>query len=112
MNANMFRSYCTPAKIYLTIAVIYCIIQIFTVPIVFVLINFGFALIWAFILQWLCKKGFTNISWFLVLLPYIIIALAMFGVYHVTEEQRQIMRNIKLQGAYGQEAFRDDNTSQ
>ncbi len=79
MNSNMFRSYCTPAKIYLTIAVLYCIIQLFTVPIVFVLINFGFALIWAFILQWLCKKGFSAVSWFLVLLPYVAMLMQALG---------------------------------
>ena len=76
---NTFRSYCTPAKIYLTIAAIYCIIQLFTVPIVFVLINFGFALIWAFILQWLCSKGFSSVSWFLVLLPYVAMLFQALG---------------------------------
>jgi hypothetical protein len=79
MNVNMFRSYCTPAKIYLIIAVICCIVQIFTVPIVFVLINLGFALIWAFILQWLCKKGFSSVSWFLVLLPYVVMLMQALG---------------------------------
>ena len=75
----MFRSYCTPAKIYLAIAVIYCNIQIFTVPVAFVLINLGFALIWAFILQWLCKKGFGSVSWFLVLLPYVAMLMQALG---------------------------------
>lgn len=79
MNTNMFRSYCTPAKIYLVIAVFYCIIQLFTVPIIFVFINFGFALIWAFILQWLCKKGFGAVSWFLVLLPYVVMLMNALG---------------------------------
>jgi hypothetical protein len=41
----------------------------------------------------------------LVLLPYILIALAMLNIYQVTEEERQFMRAIKLQGAYGREAF-------
>jgi hypothetical protein len=79
MNANMFRNYCTPAKIYLTIAVICCIVQIFTVPIIFVVINLGFALVWAFILQWLCKKGFSSVSWFLVLLPYVAMLMQALG---------------------------------
>jgi len=64
-----------------------------------------FAFIWTFVLGWLCDKGYTSISWFLVLLPYILMALAVLNIYHVTHEQRQIMRNIKLQGAYGQEAM-------
>jgi UPF0716 family protein affecting phage T7 exclusion len=44
-----------------------------------------------------------TLSWFLVLLPYIIIALAMFGIYRVTHEQKQIMRTLQMQGAFGQE---------
>jgi hypothetical protein len=79
MNINMLRSYCTPAKIYLTIAAIYCIIQLFSIPILFVLVNFGFALVWAFILQWLCKKGFSSVSWFLVLLPYFVMLMQALG---------------------------------
>jgi hypothetical protein len=41
----------------------------------------------------------------LVLLPYIIIALAMFGIYRVSHEQKQIMRTMQMQGAFGQEPF-------
>ena len=79
MNTNMFRSYCTPAKIYLSIAAVYCIIQLFTAPIIFVLINFGFALLWAFILHWFCSKGFSSVSWFLVLLPYVVMLFQALG---------------------------------
>jgi len=41
-----------------------------------------------------------------VLLPYIFIALAMFGVYQMTRGQRQLMRSVKMQGAYGQEPMK------
>jgi len=76
---NSFRSYCTPAKIYLTIALIFSIVQLFSVPIVFVFINFAFALVWAFILEWLCKKGFGSVSWVLVLLPYAVMLMQALG---------------------------------
>ena len=108
-----FRELCTPAKIYFAIAVIASIFALFNgIGVIAVGVKLVFAFIWTFLLGWLCKKGFTNISWFLVLLPYIIIALAMFGIYHVTEEQRQMMRTIQLQGAYGQEAFVEGVTGQ
>ena len=101
-----FRKICTPAKIYFAIAVIAAIFALFNgTGIMAIAVNLIFAFIWTFILEWLCKKGYKSISWFLVLLPYIIIALAMMGIYRVTEEQRQLMRSIQLQGAYGQEAF-------
>jgi hypothetical protein len=101
-----FSKLCTPAKIYFAIAVIATIMALFSgASIMMAVMKIIFAFIWTFILGWLCKKGYTSISWFLVLLPYIIIALAMLNIYHVTHEQRQLMRNIRLQGAYGQEAM-------
>lgn len=101
-----FRKICTPAKIYFAIAVIAAIFALFNgTRIMAIAVNLIFAFIWTFILEWLCKKGYKAVSWFLVLLPYIIIALAMMGIYRVTEEQRQLIRAIKLQGAYGQEAM-------
>jgi len=101
-----FSELCTPAKIYFAIAVIASIFALFNgVTLMMVFMKLLFAFVWTFLLGWLCKKGFKTLSWFLVLLPYIIIALAMFGLYQVTHEQRQMMRSIQLQGAYGQEAF-------
>ena len=101
-----FSKLCTPAKVYFAIAVIATIFALFNgFSIMMAFWKLVFAFIWTFVLGWLCKKGYTSISWFLVLLPYIILALAMFNVYHVTQEQRQIMRAVKLQGAYGQEAY-------
>lgn len=101
-----FSKLCTPAKIYFAIAVIGAIIGLFNgYTIMSVFMKLVFAFIWTYVLGWLCDKGYKSISWFLVLLPYIIIALAMLNIYHVTHEQRQIMRNLQLQGAYGQEAM-------
>ena len=105
MNKD-FSKLCTPAKIYFAIAVIASIVALLNgIGVVAVFIKLVFAFIWAFILGWLCDKGYKTISWVLVLLPYIIIALAMFGIYRVTKGQTQIMRTLKLQGAYGQEAM-------
>ena len=101
-----FSKLCTPAKIYFAIAVIATVIALFSgLSIMFAFWKLVFAFIWTFILGWLCEKGFTSISWFLVLLPYILILLATFGIYRATHQQRQLMRNIKLQGAYGQEGM-------
>lgn len=101
-----FRKLCTPAKIYFAIAVIAAIIGLFNgLPIMYAFWKLLFAFIWTYVLGWLCNKGYTSISWFLVLLPYIIMVLAMLNIYHVTHEQRQIMRTVGLQGAYGQEAM-------
>jgi predicted lysophospholipase L1 biosynthesis ABC-type transport system permease subunit len=105
MNKD-FSKLCTPAKIYFVIAVLAAIVALFNgITILAVFVKLIFAFIWTFILSWLCDKGFKTLSWFLVLLPYIIIALAIFGIYRVSHEQKQLMRNIQLQGAYGEEAM-------
>ena len=69
-----FSKLCTPAKIYFAIAVIATIFALLGgVSFMAAFIKLIFAFIWTFVLGWLCDKGFTSISWFLVLLPYIII---------------------------------------
>jgi len=98
-----FIKLCTPAKIYFAIAVVASIFALFKgVGILAVAFKLLFAFIWTFILGWLCSKGLKTLSWFLVLLPYIIIALAMFRIYRVTRAQKKILKTVQLQGAYGQ----------
>jgi hypothetical protein len=70
-----------------------------------------FAFVWTFLLGWLCNKGFKTLSWVLVLLPYIFIALGMLGIYAFSHEHRQLLRALHLQGAYGQEAFTEGNSA-
>jgi len=106
-----FSKLCTPAKIYFAIAVIATLFDLYNgASIMFAFWEIFFAFIWTFILGWLCDQGYKSISWFLVLLPYILMVLARLNVYHVTDEQRQFMRSIQLQGAYGQEAFVEGKT--
>ena len=104
MDKN-FSKLCTPAKIYFGIAVISIIIARFSgVSLMLAFSKLFFAFIWTFVLGWLCDKGYSSISWFLVLLPYVVIALAMFGIAQITQH-RSLMRTLQLQGAYGQEAM-------
>ena len=101
-----FSKLCTPAKIYFAIAVIGSVFALLSgVGIIAVFVKLIFAFIWTFILSWLCQKGYKSISWFLVLLPYIIILLAVLGIYRVSKTQTQYLRAVELQGAYGQEAM-------
>ena len=100
-----FRKLCTPAKIYFAIAVISTIIALFKgFSLMAAVVKMVFAFIWTFVLGWLCKKGYSSISWFLVLLPYIVIALAMLKIANITQH-KDLMKTLQLQGAYGQEAY-------
>ena len=74
-----FGKYCSPAQLYLVLAVIGLIMTFLeNFRIVTLIVNGFFVVIWAWILNWLCSKGFTAISWVLVLLPFILLASAFF----------------------------------
>ena len=74
-----FSKLCTPAKIYFVLAIIASIFALFSgMGIVAVVVKLFFAFIWTFILSWLCQKGYKSLSWFLVLLPYVLILLGAF----------------------------------
>ena len=101
-----FSKLCTPAKIYFAIAIIATVIGLFNgLNFVAAFLKLLFAFVWTYVLSFLCDKGYKSISWFLVLLPYIIILLASLGIYRFTHQQTQVLRNLQLQGAYGQEAM-------
>ena len=95
MNTD-FNKLCTPAKIYFAFSVLSCIIMLFNrMPVLAVFSKLIFAFLWTFVLGWLCSKGYKSISWFLVLLPFIMIVLVSFGIMrHMREiDQLNPMKN-------------------
>jgi energy-coupling factor transporter transmembrane protein EcfT len=98
-----FSKLCTPAKIYFGIAVIASVFALINgVKIIAVFLKLLFAFIWTFILAWLCDKGYKSLSWFLVLLPYVVIILATSGIYYLSSENKKLMNSLQFQGPYGQ----------
>lgn len=80
MNTD-FNKLCTPAKLYFAFSVLSCIIMLFNrMNVLVVFSKLIFAFLWTFILGWLCSKGYESISWFLVLLPFIMMILVSFGI--------------------------------
>ena len=73
-----FSKMCSPAKLYFAILLVNILLMLFyrvRFGLIFSKLLFGG--IWTFILSWLCKKGFQPLSWFLVLLPFLLIALVI-----------------------------------
>jgi hypothetical protein len=106
MNKD-FSKLCTPAKVYFAIAVISSLIALLNgIKIVVVFFKILFAFIWTYLLSVLCDKGYKKVSWFLVLLPYILIFLAVLGLLQVSKSQKQMLNQIQLQGAFGRENFK------
>ena len=92
MSTRDFSKICTHAKLYFALAILSILMGLFGgIQIVAVLGKLLFALIWTFILSWLCKIGLSGLSWFLVLLPFILILLVMVGLIKYSKT-----KNLKL----------------
>jgi len=71
--ATQISSLCTPALVYLivsSITILFIFMQKFTI--LTLGLKVAFVIAWTWILNYICSKGFTSISWVLVLLPYIV----------------------------------------
>ncbi len=74
MRDVSFSQLCTPAQIYFALTILATVLAIFNrVPIFAVLMKLFFAFGWTYILNMLCNSGYKNVSWFLVVFPYILI---------------------------------------
>ena len=83
MKKFQFSKYCSPAQLYLVLGMIGIIGAFFNnYSIETLLTNALFLVVWAWVLNWLCSKGFKAISWILVLLPFI---MALF-TYFLTKD--------------------------
>ena len=74
---------CTPAMVYVVLAGISILIALFSKFHAFsILTKIVFVGAWTWFLNYLCMKGYKAISWFLVLLPF----LLMLGIFALAAE--------------------------
>lgn len=83
-----FGKYCTPAQLYLIlggIGILSAFFNNFSIEIL--LTNALFLVIYAWVLNFLCTKGFTAISWILVLFPFILVLFMFLFVRDVARKE-------------------------
>lgn len=79
MAATDFSRFCTPAQLYLILAGISLLTAFFNnFQVITLFVNGIFVLIYGYILNYMCSKGFKTISWIVVLLPFILFAFTFF----------------------------------
>jgi hypothetical protein len=71
-NQGMWASLCTPAKLYGMISVVGVAGLLYNQELVMAMGQALFAILWIFILNWICSEGWPGLSWFLVFLPIIV----------------------------------------
>lgn len=88
-------SLCTPVYVYLVLCVVSFLMMIGMnvtgVSIIYFILK---VLIWSFILNLMCQYGLSNLAWFLVLLPFILIFiyLIFFTTGMAMEEGKQMQQ--------------------
>ncbi len=89
-----WNNLCTPAQLYFIMSVIAFLYTAWGFPKALSLNTFMFqsliVLVWTYLLGLICSKGWTNVSWFLVIAPWILSLYLFFTV----------MKNIHLQSIY------------
>ena len=115
----MFDKLCTPAQIYLIVSFILMVLSYFGMTAISQQISLNqannsflqslnftyqkdtrtsyvvqavFIVVWTWVLSFLCNKGFSNLSWFLVLLPWLLMFLAFF--VYIIETVKMIFFNV------------------
>jgi hypothetical protein len=77
-TSKVVASLCTPAALYAGIACLSLIMLIYErYAVSAILFQAFFIVAWTWVLNFLCSKGYTGISWFLVLLPFIFMVIAL-----------------------------------
>ena len=80
----VFLSDCTPAKLYAILVIFSIVGSIFSgMAFTQILGSIIGSAIWLFLLNWLCGKGFTWLSWFLVVFPFIILIGVLIGIFFI-----------------------------
>ena len=83
-----FSKYCTPSQLYLILGAIGIIMSFLKNYGVWTLLTETlFLVIWAWVLNWLCSKGFTAISWILVLFPFILVLFMFLFIKDVARKE-------------------------
>lgn len=83
-----FGKYCTPAQVYLVLAAIGLVSGFLkNFRVLTLIFNSVFVVLFAWILNFLCSKGLTAISWVLVLLPFVLLASTFFLAMEAADQK-------------------------
>ena len=89
---------CYPAMLYLILNIIFVVLKGFSTEFqigAFVL-NLILLVVWVYLLNFLCAKGYTTISWIIVLIPYIFIALFLgYGIVSFEEIKNNLLYGLE-----------------
>ena len=90
-------SLCAPSLLFLILGVISTIMLLFhKVNIVSLLIQILLIAVWTFLLNFLCKDGFTVVAWILLLIPFIFLILSFYLGFVVAGKVSQYIKDKEI----------------
>lgn len=92
-----YFSDCTPAKLYAILTMFSITGSIYSgARLTQILWSIIGGALWLFLLNWLCGKGFTWLSWFLVMFPFIILIGGLIAfIFMVGKMESEKKKNAK-----------------
>ena len=93
-----FSNFCTPAFIYLIFMFIHVLMQMVNQKWNHAMVQLLVGLLMSLLLQVLCMRGMSVLSWIIVFIPFILYTYMMILLYHVfglepTDEMKQFLVN-------------------
>jgi len=83
---------CYPASIYLVFGVIAIIMAVMSgMSFLAVFFKSVFVLLWTWILNFICKKGYTGVSWALILIPFVLYFIMFLTAMEVMKKTSKMM---------------------
>jgi hypothetical protein len=73
-------SICTPATLYAIVAALSIFRSIYVeMPLMTILFQIIFAVLWVVFMNFLCSKGYSVLSWIILFLPFLLMGIVIVG---------------------------------
>lgn len=94
---SFFQELCVPAQLYAIFSLLVIIWLVYLKEYRSIVTKSIFAIIWTILLSYLCSKGLTGLSWFLLLFPAILIVLSIILFFSVMKSFVNKMEPVKVE---------------
>ena len=92
-ESNLWCRICTPAQLYVILTGISIIALAVKKQFMAIPLKLVFAIVYTFLLNWLCDKGWSTMSWILVIFPFIAMLIVVAVLLYVGVKNKLTHKN-------------------
>ena len=86
-----FPKLCSPALLYLVLGTLSLVYLVTTISVSAALFKLIFILLWTWFLNFLCAKGYSTVSWVLVLLPFVFLIVMLILAFTLADDATVVL---------------------